>query len=395
MISFNELYNEYANTKNGDVFNFCQKYKHDSIATRFLLIRSFDSNNIKKILSQNNIHFSTGKEHELMKILYDSNITIDSLLDYIESKRTELIAEREKEVAGLDKVLLQLPSVTCGIRNDNPDTIIQAFTRNKSIKNYEDLEKELSENILPRVKNYCLWSYYNQTSNDIIELIFLKHKNVIPTLRKIYNIDFFLRIGKNIVPFDLKITHISDEYFELVSKGIAVTRNSHDDFVTCNNNPSELEIIKDYYKNYKKVHKEKSLPNISYFKKDTKVAMSKFISTLDATSATFISNLEKAHSSYVPTNSDMLKMLEWWNYKYQGERLFCNNNRLFVFLAYKNQFIDGRGLKGNTIELERKINHLLDNLSPNSIHVIKYQYEKDPKLAGDYTVYSISTIYSK
>ena len=23
--------------------------------------------------------------------------------------------------------------------------------------------------------------------------------------------------------------------------------------------------------------------------------------------------------------------LEWWNYKYQGERLFSNNNRFFVF----------------------------------------------------------------
>lgn len=96
-----------------------------------------------------------------------------------------------------------------------------------------------------------------------------------------------------------------------------------------------------------------------------------------------------------PLDQDSLKMLEWWNYKYQGERLFCNNNRLFVFLAYKTKFVDGRDLKGNTAEIGRKINELLDNLSTSSIHTIKYHYEKDSKLVGDYTVYSLSTIYSE
>lgn len=46
MSSFDSLFNEYANTKNGDVFAFCQKYKENSVATRFLLIRSFDSENL-------------------------------------------------------------------------------------------------------------------------------------------------------------------------------------------------------------------------------------------------------------------------------------------------------------------------------------------------------------
>lgn len=226
-------------------------------------------------------------------------------------------------------------------------------------------------------------------------MIFLKHKNVIPTLRKIYNIDFFLRVDDKIVPFDLKITHVSDEYFELVSKGISVNNNTHDDFFVNKENASELETIKAYYKEYKKAHKQLSLPNISKFKSDTKATLSDYIITLDSESADFIIELQQAHAAYVPADQKALKMLEWWNYKYQGERLFCNNNRLFVFLAYKTKFVDGRDLKGNTAEIGKKINYLLDNLSSNSIHTIKYHYEKDPKLVGDYTVYSLSTIYSE
>lgn len=395
MSNFDILFKEYANTKNGDVFAFCQKYKANSVATRFLLIRSFDSENLKKLLTKHNISFSSGKERELMQIAYDSNITIQNLLDYIETKRSELIKKRQEEVSGLDHVLQQIPVVGCGIRNDNVDTIVQAFTRNKEIKTYEELEASLNSNILPRVRQYCLWSYYNQTANDIIELIFLKHKNVIPTLRKIYNIDFFLRVDDEIIPFDLKITHISDDYFELASKGIDATNNSHDNFTVNKNNASELDTIKAYYKEYKKTHKNLSLPNISEFKPDVKANLSDYIINLDSKSSNFILKLQQAHSDYVPSNQDELKMLEWWNYKYQGERLFCNNNRLFVFLAYKTKFADGRDLKGNTTEIERKINALLDNLSLTSIHTIKYHYEKDPKLIGNYTVFSLSIIYSE
>lgn len=395
MNNFDSLFNEYANTKNGDVFGFCKKYKENGIATRFLLIRSFDSKNLKNLLTQYGIPFSNGKEKELMKTAYNSTISIKNLLDYIEAMRPTLIQERQTEIAGLEKVLQQIPVVGCGIRNDNVDTIIQAFTRNKSIKSFEELEVTLNSDVLSRIKQYCLWSYYNQTSNDIIELVFLRHKNVIPTLRKIYNIDFFLRVGDEIIPFDLKITHISDEYFELVSKGITVSKTGHDNFVVKKENASELETIKAYYKEYKKKHRKLSLPAISDFKADTKAALSEHIITLGSASKEFIEKLQQAHAAYVPHSQETLKMLEWWNYKYQGERLFCNNNRLFVFLTYKTRFIDGRNLKGKTKQIEKKINALLDGLSPDSIHTIQYHYEKDSKLTGDYTVYSLSTIYSE
>lgn len=67
MTNFDLLFNEYANTKNGDVYAFCQKYHANSVATRFLLIRSFDSENLKNLLTRHNVSFSSGKEKELMQ----------------------------------------------------------------------------------------------------------------------------------------------------------------------------------------------------------------------------------------------------------------------------------------------------------------------------------------
>lgn len=105
--------------------------------------------------------------------------------------------------------------------------------------------------------------------------------------------------------------------------------------------------------------------------------------------------MKQQHVRYVPSTDEQLHALEWWNYKYQGERLFCNNNRLFVFLAYKNKFIDGRELKGKINEIGSRINELLNDLSADRLHTIKYFYDKEASLEGKYTAKSVSTIYSE
>ena len=108
-----------------------------------------------------------------------------------------------------------------------------------------------------------------------------------------------------------------------------------------------------------------------------------------------VKQLKESHKSYVPSNDNELNSLEWWNYKYQGERLFCNNNRLFVFLAYKNKFTDGRELKGKTDEIGKNIKALIDNTTKSSIHTIRYHYDKDAGLEGDYVALAMSTIYAE
>ena len=392
---FDKLYTEFENTNN--ICKFYDTYNENRISTRFLLIRSLDKEHLKEIISMYSENEPTGSIKFLTKQAYETNITIEQLLKYIEEKRTTLISTREQELEGLSNILSQIPIVTCGVRNDKIDDIVKGFVRNKTIKSYNLLLEELDSSLLQRVRQYCLWSYYNQTANDIIELFFLKHPKVIPTLRKIPNIDFFLKIEDKILPFDLKFTHISDQaregYFDLVSQGVNSNHSIFDDFIVTEENPSELDVIRTYYNAYKASHRHLKLTAAS---KLSKYDLVSYITNIgDSSSQNFIVKIENSRAKYVPSSSDELKILEWWNYKYQGERLFCNNNRLFVFVSYKNKFIDGRELKGKTEEIGKNIIALLDSLTEDSIHEIHYHYDKEDRLTGDYTALSLSTIYSE
>lgn len=392
MPNFKELYKEYENTNN--VCNFCDKYKDNDVAIRFLLIRSLDKNNLKDIIQQYSEEDISGNFKELMCKAYISSVSVQNLLDYIESKRDELIQEREQELEGLSSILENFPIVGCGVRNDKVDDILKGFVRNKSIKTLTLLTQELDQKILPRIRQYSLWSYYNQTSNDIIELYFLKHKSIIPTLRKIHDIDFFIKIDNKIIPFDLKFTHISDDFFTMASQGINDIPKGSDLYeVDQATNTNELKQIRSIYNGYKKEHKELSLLAASKLSKAEMITILEKSS--DANILKEIKKLKKNHINYVPETADDLEKLEWWNYKFQGERLFCNNNRLFVFIAFTDKFTDGRELKGKTKEIGKKITKLLDNLRMIDIHKIKYHYEKEASLVGDYTAFALSTIYSE
>lgn len=392
MPNFETLYNEYERTRN--VCKFCEDYKDNHVATRFLLVRSLDKNNLKDIIRKYSSETDDGNIRSLIEKTYYSAITIEQLISYIENKRPELIKQRENELEGLSEILVDFPIVNCGIRNDKVDDIIKAFARNKSLKTMDQLMSEINNVILPRIRRYSMWSYYNQTANDIIELFFLKHPSVIPTLRKIHDIDFFIKVEKEIVPFDLKITHISDSYFDIASQGIVRNQDNtiYDDFlVTEDIQKNELKCIKSYYSAFKREHKEFDLPNLGGYGKSELLNL--LIKTENEDALQFVETIKKQHINYIPTTADSLYSLEWWNYKYQGERLFCNNNRLYVFLAYINRIEDGRELKGKTAAIGKKINQLLDNINAESIHTVHYHYDKAASLTGDYKALSLSTIY--
>lgn len=391
MANFTTLYNKYEKTN--DVCGFCEQFAENNAATRFLLVRSLDRNNLRDIIESYSTESPDGNIRVLTEKAYNSSATIEQLIAYIESKRQELINQRTQELDGLQDVLSEFPVVNCGIRNDKVDDIVKGFVRNKALKTMEALEYELDNIMLPKIRQYSMWSYYNQTANDIIELFFLQHPAVLPTLRKIHDIDFFIKIDEKTIPFDLKFTHISDSYFDLASQGILRSDNSmFDDFyINPNSETNELKKLKTYYQAFKREHRIFDLPGISG--QDKVSLMRNLTATGDPDAANFIEEFTARHANYVPTTHDGLYPLEWWNYKYQGERLFCNNNRLFVFLAYLNRFVDGRELKGRTVAIGEKINSLLDNLSATDFHSVHYHYDKEADLVGDYTALSLSTIY--
>ena len=166
--TFEKIYNNFEKTKN--ICEFYNKYEKNMTSTRFLLIRSLDKENLKEVIKLYSNFDNTGNLKTLTEKTYNSPVTVEQLLNYIENKRKELIKKRESELEGLSEILDNFPIVNCGVRNDKVDDIVKTFVRNKSLKTMLEIETELNKEILPRIKQYSLWSYYNQTSNDIIEL---------------------------------------------------------------------------------------------------------------------------------------------------------------------------------------------------------------------------------
>ena len=184
MPNFTTLYTNYAKTKN--VCGFCEQYAENDIATRFLLVRSLDRNNLREIIERYSTESPDGLIPVLTEKAYNSSVTIEQLISYLDSKRQELIKQRTQELDGLQDVLSEFPVVNCGVRNDKVDDIVKKFVRNKSLKTMDELEYELDNVMLPKIRQYSMWSYYNQTANDIIELFFLQHQKFLVQLRTLF-----------------------------------------------------------------------------------------------------------------------------------------------------------------------------------------------------------------
>lgn len=392
MANIEQLYREYEDTKN--VCEFYDNYNDDErTAERFLLMRSLDKPDLINIYNRYVGEAELrGRIKEILFEVYNTDITIDQVLDYVNEKRDELITSRSEELEGLDDLLRVFPIEECGIRNDKVDDIIKGFVRDKSVKTIEEMQDRLNNVVLPKVKQYSLWSYYNQTANDLIELALISNERVVPTLRKIHDIDFFIVSNGRIVPFDLKITHISDDYFEKLSKGILQADGTSGDDYYIGDSDSEIKMIRREYKNIRRNH---DIPSTSGLKKEELIDY--LVQLNDGQVTMVVEHFRDRRRQYVDETASDLRKLEWWNYKYQGERLFCNNNRLFVFLAYRSLFIDGRPLKGRINELKDLITSMIDNVdsADQALHTIHYHYDKEASLIGDYTASAMSVLYTE
>lgn len=369
--------------KEKDFYKLFSDYDDDAI--RYSLLRSLDNQNIKEFLGN---RIDTSDTKKLLRNAYNSNVTISEVENYIMSKKEAILNERRLNEEVLINIVEDMDIVNCGIRNDQVNDIIKPFVRKKDFNSVDDINNELDNDLLPRIRNYIYWSCFNQLSNDLIENSFYSHPSIIPTLRKIHDIDFFIKIEGKIIPFDLKITHISDEFFNKYSEGL-VEENNNDTYIS-NNHDSEIKKIKKYYSSIKKKY------NLQNYGKLSKIELLEILKSLnkEETNEKIDEFLENRKNMIFEIKNN-IKPLEWWNYKFQGERLFSNNNRLFVFLAHLNEFKDGKDLKKNIKDIRTAITNKLDNLTLNDIHTINYIYEKNPKVNGNYSINCISILITK
>lgn len=357
--------------------------------SRYILIRSLDVPHLMEILQ-------TKKEKiiKLYKKLYlNIEITNQDIIKYIKKKYPEEKMKRQKAEENHSNVLKDFGEVVCGIPNDDLNEEVKSLIRDKSIKNKEDLEKNILNVVDKKIIPYLKWQYYNQTTNDLIENFFYNNEKIIPTLRKIKYIDFFIQDDiqlEEVIPFDLKITHISDEFFDLFSKGL--TPSEGEDSYIVGEKLSEMEEIKNFYKTYKK---EFNLPNYGKLKKIELIDILSRKKNESEIIQNFLIKIYSSRENIISQLPQNLKAIEWWNYKYQGERLFKNNNRFFVFLVYLNDFSDARQIKSNLELIENHINNYLNELNVNNINMINYKYQKDKNLNGNYQINSLSTLISQ
>ena len=363
------------------------KLQKEENFSRYILIRTLGKEHICEILNNHEILPQSNDYNELYEQLFYTEINNQEIILYIKNKYPEIRQQRNEEEAHLPEIIKNFGVVSCGIRNDNLNEESKRLVRDKSIASIEELNSAIEVLLQNKVKGYLLWEYYNQATNDLIEHLFNDNENVIPTLRKITYVDFLMEINGKIVPFDLKITHISDDYFNCLSSGL--TPDGGEDSYAIGSDLNELKQIKDYYSSVKKAF---DLPNYGSLKKSEiiEVLKSKHINTIDEKLNEFYSK----RLDMINSLEQNKKSIEWWNYKFQGERLFKNNNRFYIFLVYDNSFNDARPLKGKIDLITDKVNTELSKLKNGEYNIIKYYYDKDPSARGEYEIVSTSVLIS-
>lgn len=190
---------------------------------RYLKVRTLielfplkNSKSLKKFLESKGITVTevNRKEAEILrKKIFESASISDSEIDNtVKLVYQELFGSVNYDA--LKRSLKQVPNSPEYIegwngvyRDDIRAHVQQHFVRNPSITTIDDLVSRFKKEI-PVLTGYTVMSWYNQWTSTIIEDIFMRHRKVIPTIRKIGEVDFFFLD----VPIDLKVTFLPKEY---------------------------------------------------------------------------------------------------------------------------------------------------------------------------------------
>jgi hypothetical protein len=312
---------------------------------------------IKEFVSKNNIILSasiaTKQFEELYNILSKSIEKSHMILDeYIVEKNKQILSNLNTEK--LVSELYKLKNFEWGgdYKNSLDKYLVSHYV--KTISDYDELISKFDTEINHAVKGYVLNSWYNHWSSILIEHIFKLHKNVLPTVGQIKNVDFFI----NNIPFDLKVTYFPSEYLKIKRKE--------------NGYPVELTYLKS---------KAKEL-GISYDKNGSDIyyEITEKMKDKGTTACTNVLNTVKAQNmEIIKEAQNNSKLLSKWLYENQGEMRFGSENRLFLVLIDTEDFSNSWKLKRNTGLLTPVINDFLDNFIKKNINDLKIVFDYSGK----------------
>lgn len=199
----------------------------------FLKIRTLAKEHLVELCEEEGIDTASMGIWEVRKNLFLSGISEERIGSYIREKYESQRPQERREEEEIKQELHRLQTYQSSVWLGNVDSMLQRTVRR--VKNLDELEEQIQQTLLPMVGNYVKWSWYNQWTERLIGNIFTDHEEVIPTLRRVKAVDFFIR-G---VPFDLKLTFLPKGFINEIEREHELT--DIDDIVDfALNNPSEL-----------------------------------------------------------------------------------------------------------------------------------------------------------
>jgi len=171
--------------------------------------------NRKEILSIRRQLFSQIGNHneldDIIRIVF-SQLFGDINHDSLKQALTQVATNGDEYWAGWNSVY----------RDDIRAHIQHNFVREPSITDLRSLLRKIDAELSPVVKGYTVISWYNQWSSTIIERIFQTHARVVPTVRRIDKVDFFLRN----IPIDLKMTFLPEQFIRQAKRNLGARDDS-------------------------------------------------------------------------------------------------------------------------------------------------------------------------
>ena len=280
-----------------------------------------------ELMLENNIILPSRKS-EYLRVLFESNIVEEAIIQFIRKNYRLERALREREEPVLIDQLSRLQTFDWGgsYQNGLEKNIVDNYV--KRIKNFDELNNRIDTSILDSVRGYTLNSWYNHWTSIIIEDIFKDHPAILPAIGKVSKIDFFIQ-G---IPFDLKVTYFPEELMktELKLSGYG----------------NELTHLKRVCRKLGLVIPtdlpEKALRIHLY---------NRIMENSNLYARTFIADLNNTKKLIINKYKSNTGNLKRWFYENQGDKRFDASNRFFLVLIDEDNI-------HNSWKLKRKIEFL-------------------------------------
>jgi hypothetical protein len=341
-----------------------EQFNNDSSGQLWLKLKSIIRPElIKEFISENNIKLSSStssKQFEELFMTLSKNITAShNILDiYIQNKNKIIL--KGLETSKLVSELYKLKAFEWGgdYKNSLDKYLVSHYV--KMIKSYNELISKFDTEINRAVQGYVLNSWYNHWSSILIEHIFKSHRNVLPTVGQIKNVDFFI----NNIPFDLKVTYFPSEYLKLKRKERGL--------------PVELTYLKSKSREMSILFDRTGSSGDIYYE-----IIERMKDRGDKLCLDVIETLRKDNLAIVNEAQNNTKLLSKWLYENQGEMRFGSENRLFLVLIDTDtpNFSNSWKLKRNIELLTPVIHNFLDKFTESNIEDLKivFNYAGKPE----------------